>query len=105
MWSGCGPRYPEGSVDDLFVTRKHFAIDNEKGVGRVFAEVENTGEGLIKKVRMEAVLRSSEGDKRGTNNVILEDIKPGEVRTFSVTVTSHSRGHTIEIVPEEVEEP
>jgi hypothetical protein len=105
LCTGCGPHYPEGSIDDLFVTRKHFAIDNEKGVGRVFAEVKNTGEGLIKQVRMEAVLRSSEGDKRGTNNVILEDIKPGEVRTFSITVTSHSRGHNIEIIPEEVEEP
>ena len=91
-------------MDDLFVTRKHFAIDNDRGVARVFAEVKNTGDGFVEKVRMEAVLRSSEGDKRGTNNVILEDIKPGEVRTFSVIVTSHSRGHTIEIVPQEVEE-
>lgn len=102
---GCGPRYPEGSIDDLFVSRKHFAIDNEKGVGRVFAEVKNTGDGLIEKVRMEAVLRSSEGNKRGTNNVILEKIKPGEVRTFSVTVTSHNRAHTVQIIPHEVEEP
>ncbi|MFP3903143.1 MAG: FxLYD domain-containing protein [Armatimonadota bacterium] len=102
--AGCGPRYPEGSVDDLFVARKHFIIDNEKGMARVFAEVKNTGDGLVKKVRMEAILRSSDGDKRGTNNVVLENIKPGETRTFSLTVTSHSRGHTVEIIPEEVTE-
>lgn len=104
MIAACGPRYAEGSIDDLFVAKKHFIIDNEKGMARVFAEVQNTGDGLIKKVRMEAILRSTEGDKRGTNNVILENIKPGETRTFSVTVTSHSRGHTVEIIPEQVEE-
>jgi len=104
MLPGCGPRYPEGSIEDLFVTNKHYYIDNEKGVARVFAQVENTGEGLIRKVCMEAVLRSSDGDKRGTNNVILESIKPGEKRTFSITVTSHSRGYTIEIIPKEVEQ-
>jgi len=49
--SGCGPRYPAGSIDDLFVTNKRYNIDNN----------------------------------------------------FSIVVTSHSRGHRVEIVAKEVE--
>jgi len=101
--SGCGPRYPVGSIDDLFVTNKRYNIDKDKGIVRVFAQVENTGEGLIRQVKMEAVLLSADGDKRGTNNVVLKDIKPGEKRNFSIAVTSHSRSHKVEIVAKEVE--
>ncbi len=101
--SGCGPRYPAGSIDDLFVTNKRYNIDKDKGIVRVFAQLENTGAGLIREVKMEAVLLSADGDKRGTNNVVLKDIKPGEKRNFSIVVTSHSRGHKVEIVAKEVE--
>ncbi len=100
---GCGPRYRAGSIEDLFVSKQRYNIDKDKGVVRVFAQVENTGEGLIREVKMEAVLLSADGDKRGTNNVVVENIKPGEKRNFSIAVTSHSRSHKVEIIAKEVE--
>lgn len=102
--AGCGHRYPQGSIDDLFIVDQRYNIDKEKGVVRVYARVENIGEGIVRKVRMEAVLRNADGGQRGTNNVVLENIKPGEKRDFSLVVTSHSQGHTVEIVPKEVED-
>jgi hypothetical protein len=101
--AGCGLRYPAGSLDDLFVSNKRYVIDKDKGLVHAFARVENTGEGIIREVKMEAVIRSPDGNKRGTNNVILKDIKPGEKRDFSVVITSHSQGHTIEITATEVD--
>lgn len=100
---GCGLRYPAGSIDDLFVSSKRYVIDKDKGVVYAFARVENTGDGIIREVKMEAVIRSPDGNKRGTNNTILKDIKPGEKRDFSVVITSHSQGHTVEITAREVD--
>ncbi len=100
---GCGLRYPAGSIDDLFVSNKRYVIDKDKGVVYAFARVENTGDGIIREVKMEAVIRSPDGNKRGTNNTILKDIKPGEKRDFSVVITSHSQGHTVEITAKEVD--
>jgi len=96
-------RTPQGSVEDLFITNKRFNIDNDRGVVRVYARVENTGEGVVREAKMEVVLRSSDGNKRGTNNIILESLKPGEKREFSVAVTSHSQATEVEIIPREVE--
>ncbi len=96
-------RTPPGGVDDLFVTNKRFNIDNDAGVVRVYAQVENTGRGAVREARMEAILRSADGSKRGANNVILKDIAPGEKRDFSIVVTSHSKAADVEIVAGEVE--
>lgn len=96
-------RTPPGSVDDLFVTNKRFNIDNDAGVVRVYAQVENTGRGAVREARMEAILRSADGSKRGANNVILKDIAPGEKREFAIVVTSHSKAADVEIVAGEVE--
>ncbi len=96
-------RTPPGSVDDLFVTNKRFNIDNEAGVVRVYARVENTGKGIVREAKMEATLRSADGSKRGANNVILKDIAPGEKRDFSIIVTSHSQAADVDILAREVE--
>ena len=100
---GCGQRTPVGSVDDLFIANQRYNIDRDRGVVRVFAQVVNEGEGIVRQVKMEAVLYSAEGQKRGTNNVILTDIKPGERRDFAIMVTSHSHSERVEITPKEVE--
>ncbi len=101
--TGCGSRHRPGSIEDLFISNKRYNIDKDKGVVRVFAQVENAGEGIVRVVKMEAVLLSADGDKRGTNNVVLQNIKPGEQRNFSITVTSHSRVHSVEVIAKEVE--
>ena len=95
-------RTPPGSIDDLFVSNKRYNIDGD--VVRVYARVENTGEGIVREAKMEAILRSADGSKRGSNNVILKDIGPGEKRDFSVVVTSHSKAAVVEIVPREVDQ-
>ena len=100
---GCGQRTPAGSVDDLFIANQRYNIDRDRGVVRVFAQVVNEGEGIVRQVKMEAVLYSAEGQKRGTNNVILTDIKPGERRDFAIMVTSHSHSERVAITPKEVE--
>lgn len=100
---GCGQRHPPGSIEDLFVSNKRYNVDRERGIVRVFAQVVNEGEGRVRQVKMEAVLLSADGQKRGTNNIILTNIEPGEERDFAIVVTSHSHSQRVEITAKETD--
>jgi hypothetical protein len=94
---GCPGRAPKGTADDLFISNQRFNIDEDRGLVRVYGRLDNAGTGHFAKVEVHAILRSAGGDKRGENNVTLEDLKPGERRNFAVTVTSHDRVSDVEL--------
>lgn len=85
------------------MSNKRYNVDRERGIVRVFAQVVNEGEGRVRQVKMEAVLLSADGQKRGTNNIILTNIEPGEERDFAIVVTSHSHSQRVEITAKETD--
>ncbi len=94
---GCRGEEKEGSIEDLFIGRYRYNIDKNQSVVRVVGEVENKGSALVKAVEVHAILHSSGGSRRGMNMIVLKDIAPGELRTFSLTVTSHGRTSTVQL--------
>jgi hypothetical protein len=94
---GCARRAPKGAAEDLFISNQRFNIDQDRGLVRVYGRLDNTGKGHFAKVEVHAILRSAGGDKRGENNVTIEDLKPGERRNFAMTVTSHDRVSDVQL--------
>lgn len=78
------------NLNDLFISKQRYNLDENKGIVRIYAMIENTGQAHFKQVEVHAILRSAGGEKRGENNVLLQNIRPLEKRTFSLTVTSHA---------------
>ena len=97
VFGGCRGRSAKGTAADLFISNQRFNIDEERGLVRVFGRLDNPGAGHFAKVEIHAILRSAGGDKRGENNVTLENLKPGERRNFALTVTSHDRVSDVEL--------
>ena len=94
---GCGAKGPPGDIAELYIPIHRFNIDEERGVVRIFARMENTGDGHFNEIQVRAILRSAGGNKRGENVLFLEDIKPRETRDFSILVTSHGRTQRVEL--------
>ncbi|MHB8994972.1 MAG: FxLYD domain-containing protein [Armatimonadota bacterium] len=94
---GCPGAAQKGTPADLFISNQRFNIDEDRGLVRVFGRLDNTGAGHFAEVQIHAILRSAGGDKRGENNVTLEDLGPHERRNFAVTVTSHDRVSDVEL--------
>lgn len=93
--AGCpGGRQPS-DLSDLFISNRRFNIDESRGLVRVYARLENTGQSRYREVEVHVTLLSASGDKAGENSVVLRDLKPGERRDFAVSVTSHGRTHDV----------
>jgi len=75
----------------LLISNERFNIDEDRGLVRVFARLQNAGPGRFRRVEAHATLRSASGAKRGENSAILENLQPGEKRDFALTITSHGR--------------
>ena len=102
---GCRAKAPTASLDELLIANRRFNIDEDRGLVRIFARVDNAGEGSFKRVEVHATLRSAGGDKRGENTMTLEDVKPHEKRVFALTVTSHGRVADVELEVAKPETP
>ena len=94
---GCRGGEDGGIVEDLFIRRYRCNIDENHGVVRVVGEVENKGKQPVAEVEVRAIPRSPSGSRRGENMTVLRNIKPGERRTFSLTVTSHGRAASVQL--------
>ena len=95
---GCGRRASErGSPDQLVQKRLMFSSDEKGRTCYVKAEVENGGELSVPRVKVTATLKSATGKPRGINHCFLKDIKPGERRTFSLTVSAHDSFEHVEL--------
>ena len=97
LLSGCPGAAQKGTAADLFISNQRFNIDEDRGLVRVYGRLDNAGTAQFAKVEIHAILRSAGGDKRGENNVTLEDLGPRERRNFAVTVTSHDRVSDVEL--------
>jgi len=94
---GCRGKAAKANLEDLLIANRRFNIDEDRGLARVYARLDNTGEGSFKRVEVHATLRSAGGDKRGENTVTLENLKPHEQRVFALAVTSHGRVSDVEL--------
>ena len=94
---GCRGKAAKANLDELLIASRRFNIDEERGLARIYARLDNTGEGRFQRVEVHATLRSAGGDKRGENTLTLENIKPHEKRVFALTVTSHGRVSDVEL--------
>ncbi len=95
----CRPRSPEAGspYDNLQITRYRYVIDDHQGIGRVFAEVQNSGKSDVREVEARAFLRSRGGEIRGENATVLRNLKPGERRAFSVEIAAHGKATDVVI--------
>ena len=92
MLGGCkGKQAATATIDQLEITRYRYVIDEKRGVGRVLAEVHNTGQAPVREVEARGYLRSRGGENRGESIVTLKDIKPDEKRAFSIEIVSHGK--------------
>lgn len=95
--AGCpGGREPS-DLSDLFISNRRFNIDDSRGLVRVYARLENTGQSRYREVEVHVTLLSASGDNVGENSVVLHDLKPGEKRDFAIGVTSHGRTHDVQL--------
>lgn len=88
--AGCRPQ-AAGDLQELVIANRRFVIDSDRNVVRVYGRLENTGEHRFRQVEVRAFLKSTGGNRRGENMIILENIAPREKRTFALSITSHSR--------------
>lgn len=95
---GCGKRGSKYGTADQLRQRRLMFSSNEKGrTCYIVAEVENTGSLPIPRARVTATLTSAAGKRRGVNHHLLKDVKPGETRTFSMTVSAHDSFQHVEL--------
>ena len=71
------------------VMGQRFYVEEGRSKVQVVAKVENIGKAVVKAVEVHVTLRNSRGSICGTNMVLLEDLRPAEVRVFDVGVTRH----------------
>ncbi len=71
------------------VLAQRFYVEEGRSKVQVVAKVENTGKAVVEAVEVQVVLRNFRGSICGNNMILLEDLQPGEVRSFDVGVTRH----------------
>ena len=94
-----------GSAAQLRQVRLRHSQDAAGVTCYIVAEVENVGETPVKEAVATAVLHNRRGKEVGTNNFPLNDIQPGEVRLFSMTVSAHADFRTVELAFEDPGSP
>jgi hypothetical protein len=92
---GCLHGGQKADLHDLFISSRRFNIDEERGLVRIYARLENTGDSRFRAVEVHATLVSTTGEKRGENSLVLEDLRPHDQRDFALSVTSHGRTHDV----------
>ena len=105
LLSGCRGGAGKANLNDLFISSYRYNMDEDRGVVRVYGRLDNTGQGRFREAEVHAVLRSASGDKRGENSVVLQSIRPGEKRNFTLTVTSHDRAKEVVLEVRKPEQP
>lgn len=94
-----------GDLQHLVIANRRFVIDADRNVVRVYGRLENTGDHRFRQVEVRALLKSPGGNRRGENLVVLENIAPHEKRTFSLSITSHSRVNDVILEIRQPEQP
>ena len=96
--SGCGSRTPRATEDiaNLRIDRYRYNLDEEHHLARVMAEIVNHGDRPVKEAMVIVTLRGPGGEERGINRVVVTDIKPGQPKVFTITVTGHGKERDVE---------
>ncbi|MCE5218620.1 FxLYD domain-containing protein [bacterium] len=95
---GCGTRAPRVTEDiaNLRIDRYRYNLDEEHHLARVMAEIVNHGDRPVKEAMVIVTLRGPGGEERGINRVVVTDIKPGQPKVFTITVTGHGKERDVE---------
>jgi hypothetical protein len=98
-----------GDLSALTITRYRVNFDDKHHTARIMAELRNTGTHPVRKCTVVAILRGPGGEQEGTGRAVLEDIRPGQPRSFSIRADSRGKERDVEfqILPSGVndEEP
>jgi hypothetical protein len=94
-----------GDLQELVIANRRFVIDTDRNVVRVYGRLENIGDHRFRQVEVRAFLKSTGGNRRGENLIVLENIAPREKRTFSLSITSHSRVNDVILEIRQPEQP
>jgi len=70
----------------------------------VVGELQNIGEAAVEAVEVHVTLHDSHGSVRGTNTVVEEDLKAGEIRVFHTEVTRQGGTATVTVELKQPEE-
>jgi hypothetical protein len=96
--SGCGRRHGDaGAISQLRQVRLMTAPDSKNGRCFVVAEIANAGTKPVRRAKVTVTLMSAGGKLRGVNHHFVEDVKPGEHRTFSLTVQAHGSFREVQL--------
>ena len=96
--AGCGrrPAAPTGDIAKLHVDRYRYNLDPKHHTARVLGEVSNSGTLPVAEAMVVATLRGPGGEERGVNRAIVRDIRPGQPRAFSMTITGHGKERDVD---------
>ncbi len=101
---GCGGPRTTSSIDNLEVRRYRWYVDDVKTKVWVVGELQNIGEAAVEAVEVHVTLHDSHGSVRGTNTVVEEDLKAGEIRVFHTEVTRQGGTATVTVELKQPEE-
>ncbi len=103
--SGCGKPRTITSIDAIQVRRYRWYVDDVKTKVWIVGELQNTSDATVEAVEVHVILHDSHGSVSGTNAVVEEDLKAGEIRVFHLGVTRQGGTATVTVELKQPEEP
>jgi hypothetical protein len=98
-WAGGCGRNREAAVGDLAslsIPRYRVNFDGKHRTARIVGELRNTGTQPVRKCVVVAVLRGASGEERGSGRTVVEDIRPGQPKAFSIQMESQGKERDVE---------
>lgn len=96
--TGCGRNRDTavGDITTLSIGRYRVNFDDKHRTSRIMAELRNSGPHAVRKCVVVAILRGAGGEQQGTARVVVEDIRPGQPKSFSLRVDSRGKERDVE---------
>jgi hypothetical protein len=106
--SGCGRSRDTsaGDLSALTIARYRVNFDDKHKTSRIMAELRNNGTRTVRKCVVVAILRGAGGEQQGMGRAVVEDIRPGQPKSFSIRADSGGKQRDVEfqILPPGAEE-
>jgi len=95
-----------GDLSALTVARYRVNFDDKHKTSRIMAELRNGGTRTVRKCVVVAILRGAGGEQQGMGRAVVEDIRPGQPKSFSIRADSGGKQRDVEfqILPPGAEE-
>lgn len=95
---GCGRNREESAADlsALSISRYRVNFDSKHRTTRIMAELRNSGSTPVRKCVVVAILRGTTGEQQGSGRAVVEDIRPGQAKSFSIHMESRGKERDVE---------